>query len=121
MTTLSPCEFWLKAAEWSSYMSSGDPGACMYGFDETGAVQSEAHRQHGATRMSIVTAQETLIWVLQEQADISWSRCFDMNSEAALREVRSLVAIADLAAGIGADADEIRKIKENLADLHSRL
>ena len=41
---MSPEEFWLKAASWGSYMASGDPGACMYGFDERGVVQSEAHR-----------------------------------------------------------------------------
>lgn len=32
------------AATWGSYMTSGDPGACMYGFDETGRPQNEAHR-----------------------------------------------------------------------------
>lgn len=43
---MTPHEFWLKAAEWGSYMRNGDPGACMYGFDEHGAVQSEEHRQN---------------------------------------------------------------------------
>lgn len=35
------------AAEWGSYIRSGDPGACMYGFSpEIGLkVQSEDHRQ----------------------------------------------------------------------------
>ena len=42
---MTPTEFWLAAAEWGSYMTSGDPGACMYGFDEHGRVQSEEHRQ----------------------------------------------------------------------------
>ncbi len=37
-------DFWLKAAEWGSYMTSGDPGAVMYGFDERGVMQSEEHR-----------------------------------------------------------------------------
>lgn len=37
-------EAWLYAASWGSYMSSGDPGACMYGFDERFCVQSEGHR-----------------------------------------------------------------------------
>lgn len=41
---MTPFEFWLAAAEWGSYMTSGDPGACMYGFDERGCVQSEQHR-----------------------------------------------------------------------------
>lgn len=44
--TMSPTEFWLAAAEWGSYMTSGDPGACMYGFDERGCVQSEEHREN---------------------------------------------------------------------------
>lgn len=35
---------WLYAAQWGSYMTGGDPGACMYGFDENFLVQSEAHR-----------------------------------------------------------------------------
>jgi hypothetical protein len=42
---MTPTEFWLTAAQWGSYMSSGDPGACMYGFDERGTVQSENHRR----------------------------------------------------------------------------
>ena len=42
---MSPEEFWLTAATWGSYMTGGDPGACMYGFDERGAVQSEQHRK----------------------------------------------------------------------------
>ena len=32
------------AAQWGSYMTGGDPGACMYGFDDSGRVQSESHR-----------------------------------------------------------------------------
>jgi hypothetical protein len=42
---LTPHEFWLKAAEWGSAMTGGDPGSCMYGFDHKGLVQSEQHRQ----------------------------------------------------------------------------
>lgn len=37
-------EAWLYAATWGSYMTGGDPGACMYGFDERFTVQSEEHR-----------------------------------------------------------------------------
>lgn len=33
------------AAQWGSYMTSGDPGACMYGFSDSYGVQSEEHRQ----------------------------------------------------------------------------
>lgn len=32
------------AATWGSYMTGGDPGACMYGFDETGYPQNETHK-----------------------------------------------------------------------------
>jgi hypothetical protein len=42
---MTPHEFWLAAAECGSYITAGDPGACMYGFDERGCVQSEEHRQ----------------------------------------------------------------------------
>lgn len=41
---MTPAEFWVRAAQWGSYMHSGDRGAGMYGFDERGAVQSEEHR-----------------------------------------------------------------------------
>lgn len=44
VANLSPRELWLTAAEWGSYMTGGDPGACMYGFTESGTVQSEEHR-----------------------------------------------------------------------------
>lgn len=37
-------EAWLYAAEWGSFMRSGDPGACMYGFSESCRPQSEEHR-----------------------------------------------------------------------------
>ena len=42
---LTPYQAWLRAAEWGSYMHDGDPGACMYGFDERGVVQHEEHRR----------------------------------------------------------------------------
>lgn len=38
-------EAWLYAASWGSLIRSGDPGACLYGFDETFVVQSERHRE----------------------------------------------------------------------------
>jgi hypothetical protein len=36
---------WGYAAQWGSYMTAGDPGACMYGFNEHFRVQNEEHRQ----------------------------------------------------------------------------
>lgn len=42
---MTPHDAWLYAASWGSFIRSGDPGACMYGFDERFRVQSEAHRQ----------------------------------------------------------------------------
>lgn len=41
---MSPKEAWGYAASWGSMMTSGDPGAVMYGFDENGRPQSEEHR-----------------------------------------------------------------------------
>lgn len=42
---MKPSEAWLYAASWGSYIRSGDPGACMYGFNETGRPHSEEHRE----------------------------------------------------------------------------
>lgn len=42
---MSPYEAWGYAATWGSMMTSGDPGACMYGFDESCRPQSEEHRR----------------------------------------------------------------------------
>lgn len=41
---MTPYDAWLFAATWGSYMTGGDPGACMYGFDERFVMQSEEHR-----------------------------------------------------------------------------
>lgn len=38
-------EAWLYAASWGSFVRPGDPGACMYGFDERFVMQSEEHRR----------------------------------------------------------------------------
>lgn len=45
-TTMTESEAIAYAATWGSYMTGGDPGACMYGFSpEIGLkVQSEQHR-----------------------------------------------------------------------------
>ena len=45
MAGLSAREFWIEASQWGSFTNNGDPGACMYGFDEKGMVQDQAHRQ----------------------------------------------------------------------------
>lgn len=42
---IRPREFSGVAAQWGSYMTAGDPGACMYGFGDDGLPQSEEHRQ----------------------------------------------------------------------------
>ena len=44
MNNLTPYKFWILAASWGSYIRGGDPGSCMYGFNESGLVQSEEHR-----------------------------------------------------------------------------
>jgi hypothetical protein len=41
---MTPSEAWEYAASWGSYMHSGDPGACMYGFDHNCRPQNEEHR-----------------------------------------------------------------------------
>lgn len=41
---LRPKDAWLYAATWGSAIKSGDPGAVMYGFDESCRPQSEEHR-----------------------------------------------------------------------------
>lgn len=42
---MTPKDAHAYAAQWGSYVRSGDPGACFYGFSpEDFAVQSEAHR-----------------------------------------------------------------------------
>ena len=41
---MTPKQAWIYAATWGSFMRAGDPGACMYGFDERCLPQSEEHR-----------------------------------------------------------------------------
>lgn len=41
---IAPHEFAYLVSAWGSYMHGGDPGACLYGFDSRGVVQSEEHR-----------------------------------------------------------------------------
>lgn len=41
---MPPAVAWGYAAQWGSFLKGGDPGACMYGFDERFVVQHEAHR-----------------------------------------------------------------------------
>ena len=57
--TLTPSEAYQYAATWGSFMRSGDPGACMYGFQEDCRPQSEQHRQDvisyiGTCRLSVL-------------------------------------------------------------------
>ena len=42
MTSEQAAEF---APTWGSFMTSGDPGACMYGFSNSGRPQNETHRK----------------------------------------------------------------------------
>ena len=41
---MEPAAAWQYAASWGSFITAGDPGACMYGFDERFRMQSENHR-----------------------------------------------------------------------------
>lgn len=49
---MTPPEAWSYAAQWGSYIREGDPGACMYGFDEKFVMQSEDHRQSVIQQMA---------------------------------------------------------------------
>jgi len=42
---MTPMEAYEYASSWGSFLRSGDPGACMYGFDSNCRPQSEEHRQ----------------------------------------------------------------------------
>ncbi len=42
---MKPMEAYEYAASWGSFLRSGDPGACMYGFNSDCRPQSEEHRQ----------------------------------------------------------------------------
>ena len=42
---MTPIEAYEYAASWGSFMTSGDLGACMYGFNSDCRPQSEEHRQ----------------------------------------------------------------------------
>lgn len=42
---MEPSEAYEYASSWGSFLKSGDPGACMYGFDSDCRPQSEEHRQ----------------------------------------------------------------------------
>lgn len=55
---------WLYAASWGSYMTSGDPGACMYGFSEDCLPQSEEHRAN-----VLAWIADCRLWVLAHPAD----------------------------------------------------
>ncbi|QDS91818.1 hypothetical protein FF011L_05530 [Roseimaritima multifibrata] len=42
---MTPIEAYEYASSWGSFARSGDPGACMYGFNSDCRPQSEEHRQ----------------------------------------------------------------------------
>lgn len=54
----TPAEAWEYASQWGSYMKAGDPGACMYGFNEDCRPQSEEHRQ------------EVIDWMMRCKLDV---------------------------------------------------
>ena len=45
MAKILPSEFSGIAAQWGSFVTNGDPGACLYGFGDDGLVQDEDHRK----------------------------------------------------------------------------
>lgn len=50
---MEPMEAYEYAASWGSFLRSGDPGACMYGFNSDCRPQSEEHRQDVINYMKI--------------------------------------------------------------------
>ena len=48
---MKPSEAYEYASQWGSYMTSVDPGACMYGFDSDCRPQDEQHRDNVITYM----------------------------------------------------------------------
>ncbi len=74
---MTPHEFWLKASGWGSFMTSGDPGACMYGFNERGEVRSEQHRK------------QCIAWLAGECREAA--KCND-DPEADNKEIDDLIA-----------------------------
>ena len=80
---MTPRQAWLYAATWGSYMTGGDPGAVMYGFDERFAVQDEGHRA------------DVLAWIAGCVADVAADPArFAANEVAKLEELRAAVEAA---------------------------
>jgi len=60
---MEPSEAYEYAASWGSFLSSGDPGACMYGFNSDCRPQSEEHRREfisymGSCRLKVTQHPE---------------------------------------------------------------
>jgi len=88
VTPMDPEAAWLYAAEWGSYMTGGDPGACMYGFSEDFRVQSEEHRQN------------CLNWIDKECVPMVQKdpENFDADELEKLAELRAAVVASEVAA-----------------------
>lgn len=85
---MTPEQAWLYAAQWGSFIRSGDPGACMYGFNATGRPQNENHR---AACIAYINS-ECLPAVAENP---KW---YDRNEARRLKQLRRYLATAPLAA-----------------------
>lgn len=56
---MTPIEVYECAASWGSFLRSGDPGACMYGFKSDCRPQSEEHRQDVINHMKTCRSNVT--------------------------------------------------------------
>lgn len=86
---MTPEQAWVIAAQWGSYISAGDPGACMYGFNAKGVVQSELHRQ------------QCLDWIdnhCRNAADINIAAGDSDNDHAELDALRAYLVAAPVGA-----------------------
>ncbi len=83
---MTPKQAWLYAAQWGSFIRSGDPGACMYGFSEDCRPQSEQHRNACIAYID----QECLPAVAEQPA---W---YDRNEAGKLKRLRQYLATAPL-------------------------
>jgi hypothetical protein len=64
---MTPKQAWLAAAQWGSFMQSGDPGACMYGFRR---IRSRTERESTANDAS----SGLTITVCRARASVTRSR-----------------------------------------------
>lgn len=86
---MTPREFWEAAAQWGSYVTAGDPGGCMYGFNENGFVQSEAHRKACLSWLETHCRPMVLNAAYVEEIDDLYER--EVKRKGELQEINDLI------------------------------